>query len=148
MSKSKSNGQASVDYGYGDSTDYGYGNDTKDYGYGNDNTDYGYGGGGNNDSTDYGYGETDYGYGDSYQAPTVEKPEPQVAPSSRRSSASDGPQQRGTRRHRSVRRNSCVIRKTDDDKLAVAEFLMGPPPMSDRDMQAAAQQHQTTQVTV
>jgi hypothetical protein len=122
-------GDVDYDYGYGDaapdSTDYGYGDSAPD------STDYGYGDASPDDappkpaeSTDYGYGEasTDYGYGDdSANQPAEEEKE------------------QGVRKHRSVRRNSCVVRK-DQDPLAVAAFLMGPPPMSDRDMKANEQE--------
>jgi hypothetical protein len=122
-------GDVDYDYGYGDaapdSTDYGYGDSAPD------STDYGYGDASPDDappkpaeSTDYGYGEasTDYGYGDDSA-----------------NKAAEEDKERGGRRHRSVRRNSCVVRK-DQDPLAVAEFLMGPPPMSDRDMKANEQE--------
>lgn len=58
---------ATVDYGYGDSPDYGYGDTQPDYGYGETQPDYGYGES-KPDETDYGYGDAkpseDFGYGD------------------------------------------------------------------------------------
>ena len=44
------------------------------------------------------------------------------------------PPERQVTRHRSRRRNSCLVRR-DQDPLAVAEYLMGGPPrMSDNDL--------------
>jgi hypothetical protein len=137
-----------TNYGYGDDSDseddspggaYGYGGSSGLYGYGGNATPggaYGYGdddnkgGGGDDDKdNDYGYGEDadagnpacDYGYGDD-DAPTkpiISDAAKPVRP-----------------RPRLVRRNSCLIRK-EDNPLAVAEYLLGgPPPMSDRDMDA------------
>lgn len=116
-------GEEEVDYGYGDTEpDYGYGDPDGKDGAGGD-VDYGYG-----DQADYGYGDqeagADYGYGDQQPEGAAKDSNEEKAP-----------------RHRTARRNSCVIRK-DKDPLAVAEFLMGPPPMSDRDMEQSKQAQQ------
>ena len=103
-------------YGYGDPAESA---PTVDYGYGDDTTDYGYG-----DSS--GDGGVDYGYGDEHPSTNMTAPQ----------SPSRSPKQRT--RQRSVRRNSTVIRKDDNNPLAVAEYLMGGPPlMSDRDLETS-----------
>jgi hypothetical protein len=149
-------------YGYGDDSDssdseddsraYGYGGPGGVYGYGGNakswGNAYGYGygdddgdddddddddnkGGDDDDKgADYGYGEDkqdsgnpagDYGYGDEAAAP----PKPIISDAI----------QPVRPRTRVVRRNSCVILRTEQNPLAVAEYLLGGPPlMSDRDM--------------
>jgi hypothetical protein len=80
---------------------------------------------------DYGYGDVDYGYGDQGPGSFVREQEERTPASNRRSS-----------QHRSVRRNSCLVRK-DANPLAVAEYLMGEPPrMSDRDLEAENSQQE------
>lgn len=105
-------------YGYGadaaeEAVDYGYGDGSPDepvdYGYGDD-SDVSYSDSDDDDS-ESGGGMAAYGYGGTSKAP----PQPE--------------------KHRVVRRNSCLIRK-NGNSLAVAEFLMGVPPlMSDKDLE-------------
>jgi hypothetical protein len=106
-------------YGYESPVDYGYGKEV-DYGY-------------EKTADDYGYENVDYGYGDQGPGSFVrEQPAPPPA-------AAHG---RRTSQHRTVRRNSCLVRK-DANPLAVAEFLMGEPPrMSDRDLEAENSQQE------
>lgn len=98
------------------------------YGYGDtaDSTRNNGGGGGGDQEVDYGYGNIDYGYGDTednngpvtdygYDGPPSE--EMQSCTRSKPPAA----------RQRSVRRNSTVIRRDDNNPLAVAEYLMGGP---------------------
>jgi hypothetical protein len=138
-SDSKDGDSPATNYGYGDDIDVHslslsdseeedfpgdiYGDDSDDedsfpaYGYGDDDDD--------DKGDDCGYGEDkdagspadDYGYGDE-AAPSQPSLSTVVQPA----------------RLRSLRRNSCLIRK-EHNPLAVAEYLLGGPPrMSDRDM--------------
>lgn len=114
-------GYENVDYGYGDeeqpkkeeAVEYGYGEDAAATGYGYENPDAA--------AMGYGYENPDqspaavYGYGESA---TAEDPDRSAPP-----------------RIHSKRRNSCVVKRDEDNPLAVAEFLMGGPPrMSDKDL--------------
>lgn len=70
------------------------------------------------DQTDYGYGsQDDYGYGED-QGPSCK--------------AVSAPMDKA---RRPMRRNSCLIKK-DQNPLAVAEFLLGPPRCPDNELDA------------
>ncbi|KAL7563916.1 hypothetical protein ACA910_008048 [Epithemia clementina (nom. ined.)] len=138
-----------------------------DYGYGDDVTDYGYSTIDENKSTpNIPARAEDYGYGDYHNA-SVALPAPQVAVenavSSRKRKQPHGMlqqhhppaedshrpprQQKQQQRYRAVRRNSFVIRNNLQNR-GMAEFLLslGPPPRSDRDMEAVRLEQQQQKV--
>ncbi|GKY94325.1 hypothetical protein MPSEU_000398300 [Mayamaea pseudoterrestris] len=129
---------AAVDYGYED-VDMGYeamdmGYEAVDMGYGDQGTTCG--NNARNDTTDYGYGTTDdagtdYGYGDDNGKAATDC---RSNPANAYGYSTAGSEDRKPPTRKISRRNSTVIRKDDDNPLAIAEFLMGPPPPGTTDM--------------